>query len=109
MPEKHIPWGNHVHAVGAVLERRAGDQTAGPVVPPAGLISHSPLGMRRPPGLAQSEVGARFRDDPHLGRKVSAREYELACGALDAAGLREGWVQELEEDEIFLEQGGTGE
>jgi putative pyruvate formate lyase activating enzyme len=34
-------------------------------------------------------------DDPLLGRKVSAGEYELARKALDAAGLQQGWVQEF--------------
>jgi putative pyruvate formate lyase activating enzyme len=37
--------------------------------------------------------------DRLLGRKVSPREYELARGALDAAGLQTGWVQELDENE----------
>jgi putative pyruvate formate lyase activating enzyme len=47
-------------------------------------------------------------DDPLLGRKVSPHEYELAREALDAAGLQEGWVQELEGDETALDMGGSG-
>ena len=39
-------------------------------------------------------------DDPLLGRKVNAREYERAREALEAAGLQEGWVQEFDEDEL---------
>ena len=39
-------------------------------------------------------------DDPLLGRKVTAHEYELACEALDATGLQEGWVQELDADAL---------
>jgi uncharacterized Fe-S radical SAM superfamily protein PflX len=37
-------------------------------------------------------------DDPLLGRKVRADEYERACDVLDAVGLQEGWVQEFEPD-----------
>jgi putative pyruvate formate lyase activating enzyme len=39
-------------------------------------------------------------DDPVLGRKVTASEYEAACEALERAGLERGWVQELEAEEL---------
>ena len=48
-------------------------------------------------------------DDPLLGRKVNASEYEAACDALDAAGLENGWVQEFEADDLDYEAGGTGD
>ena len=35
--------------------------------------------------------------DPVLGRKIIAGEYDAAWHALDAAGLENGWVQELDE------------
>jgi len=38
-------------------------------------------------------------NDPLLGRKVSAREYELARTALEETGFQEGWVQEVGADE----------
>jgi putative pyruvate formate lyase activating enzyme len=38
-------------------------------------------------------------DDPLLGRKVSAQEYERALDALDAFGFENGWVQEFDVEE----------
>jgi putative pyruvate formate lyase activating enzyme len=39
----------------------------------------------------------RALDDPILGRKITAEEYEAALDAFDAAGLENGWMQEHED------------
>jgi putative pyruvate formate lyase activating enzyme len=39
-------------------------------------------------------------DDPILGRRITLEEYEDALAGLDAAGLDEGWVQDMD-DEIL--------
>jgi len=36
-------------------------------------------------------------DDPILGRKITAEEYDAALDAFDAAGLENGWMQEHED------------
>jgi putative pyruvate formate lyase activating enzyme len=46
--------------------------------------------------MAQYFPAHRAVGHPILGRKVTANEYEAALGALDAVGLRNGWVQEHE-------------
>ncbi len=40
----------------------------------------------------------RALDDPILGRKITAAEYDEAVSALDAAGLENGWCQETDQD-----------
>jgi putative pyruvate formate lyase activating enzyme len=36
----------------------------------------------------------RSIDDPELGRKITEEEYDAALDAFEAAGLRNGWLQE---------------
>jgi putative pyruvate formate lyase activating enzyme len=46
--------------------------------------------------MAQYFPAHRAVGHPLLGRRITAGEYEAALEALDAAGLRNGWVQEYE-------------
>ena len=41
----------------------------------------------------------RVLDDPVLGRKVTAEEYESALGALESAGLEYGWSQATRDED----------
>ena len=47
--------------------------------------------------MSQYFPAHRAVDHPVLGRSVSVDEYDAACDALEAAGLEQGWVQELDQ------------
>lgn len=49
--------------------------------------------------LAQYFPAHRALGHPLLGRKLTWEEYEAAIAAFEAAGLENGWMQEMEEDE----------
>ncbi len=49
--------------------------------------------------LAQYFPAHRAIGHPLLGRKLTWEEYDAACAAWEAAGLENGWLQELEEAE----------
>jgi putative pyruvate formate lyase activating enzyme len=44
--------------------------------------------------MAQYFPAYRCVEDPVLGRKITASEYDTALGVLDAVGLENGWVQD---------------
>jgi putative pyruvate formate lyase activating enzyme len=49
--------------------------------------------------LAQYFPAHRAIGHPLLGRKLTWEEYDAACAAFEEAGLENGWLQELEEEE----------
>lgn len=48
--------------------------------------------------LAQYFPAHRVLEHPFLGRKLTWEEYDAAIEAFEAAGLENGWLQELDED-----------
>jgi putative pyruvate formate lyase activating enzyme len=50
--------------------------------------------------MAQYFPAHRAIGHPLLGRKLTWEEYDAACAAFEAAGLENGWLQELSEEEV---------
>jgi putative pyruvate formate lyase activating enzyme len=50
--------------------------------------------------MAQYFPAHRALGHPLLGRKLTWEEYDAAIAAFEAAGLENGWLQELEEDHV---------
>ena len=49
--------------------------------------------------LAQYFPAHRAIGHPLLGRKLTWEEYDAACAVYEAAGLENGWLQEMGEEE----------